>query len=60
MDLTLHLIYKLKSFQKKKCGNFKFIPLSKIEHHCQLLTCSARADITFPRVVNDLLMFAPS
>ena len=61
MDLTLHLIYKLKSFQKKSVLiNFKFIPLSKIEHHCQLLTCSARADITFPRVVNDLLIFAPS
>jgi hypothetical protein len=23
-------------------------------------TCSAKADITFPRVVNDLLMLAPS
>ena len=51
---------QIEIFPKKKCANFKFIPLSKIEHHCQLLTCSARADITFPRVVNDLLIFAPS
>ena len=26
----------------------------------ELITCSARAEITFPRVVNDLLIFAPS
>jgi hypothetical protein len=27
---------------------------------CDLITTSASAEITFPRVVNDLLMLAPS